>query len=207
MSTNNTFKHISDDSKYNKFDPIGTNFPQNVVTVQAALALTSPTTNSSLSQFGVIKLASVDEVLAGKDNAKAVTPFTLSKRLEYPQASTTVVGVLSLATNAEALTGTNSTKAIVPSSLKHVVDWSFNNKKSTENVFGTIKLSSQTAAIAGTDNTTSMTPLRVKQAIANATSQIPSPSSATESAAGLVQLTTLGQVMKVTQQSACWCEI
>lgn len=201
MTNNNTYKHISDDSKYVAFDPSGTNYPQSATNVQKALELTSPTTNSSESKIGVLKIATLNEVLAGVDDTKAVTPFKLSKRLEHPAASTTVIGVLALATNVEALAGTNSIKAIVPSSLKYVVDSNFENRNSTESVFGTIKISSSSVAIAGTDDKTAMTPLKTKLAIANATSQIPSPSPASETTIGLVQLATLGQASQGSLRS------
>lgn len=196
--SNNTYKHISDKSIYNTFDPAGTNFPANIKTVQEALALTSPTSYATATQAGVIALATKDEVLAGIDSKKAVTPATLNERLKYPGATTTVVGVLSLATNTEALAGTVANKAIVPSSLKHVIDWSWANRVSTEVLPGTIKISSTAAAGAGVDDTTAMTPLKVAQAIAAATSQIPSYANATEAAAGLVRLATVGQVNQGT---------
>lgn len=189
----NTYKHISDEARYTWFDPTGTLFPVSVKNVQDALALTAPTKQATETQIGVLKIATQTEVNSGVDDTTAVTPKKLAERLRFPQATETQIGVLALATNAEAQTGSNKTKAIVPSSLKHVLDWTFTTRLSTESKIGVLKLSTEVAAIAGVDNTTAMTPLRVKQAIANATSQIPSYTPASESNAGLVTLATVGQ--------------
>ncbi len=195
---NNTYKHISDQSKYNVFNPSGTNYPSTVTNVQDALAMTSPTSYATTTAPGVILIASQAEVLAGVDTTKAVTPATLTARLAYPDATTTVKGILFLATNAEAQAGTNTAKGIVPSSLKYTLDWYWANRLASETATGVLKLSTAAAAAAGTDDTTAMTPLKVKQAIAAATSQIPSYTGATESASGTVQLATIGQVTQGT---------
>ncbi|AZU98544.1 hypothetical protein [Acinetobacter phage AbTZA1] len=195
---NNTYKHIADDAKYISFDPVGTNFPSTVKDVQSALKLTSPTAYATTTQSGVVTLATRDEVLAGTDNKKVVTPYTLSERLKFPDATTTVKGLVTLATNDEANTGTLTiNKAINPASLKYTLDqwW---KKFSSETAYGVIKLSTQQAAQAGVDDSTAMTPLKVKQAIAAATANIPQPTTATETAPGLVQLATIGQAQAGT---------
>lgn len=198
MAQNNTFKHISDESKYSTFNPAGTQYPPSVKNVQEALALTSPTSPATEQGYGVIKLATMAQVMAGTDDTSAVTPLKLAQRLQYPDATTSQKGIIQIATNAEALGGTDSSKAIVSSSLIYVVDWAFANRVSSEINNGVIKLSTEAAAKAGTDNTTAMTPLRVNQAIAEATKLIPSYSTATETTAGLVQLATAGQVQQGT---------
>lgn len=198
MTTNNTFKHISPDAKYVDFDPAGTSFPANVLNVQDALALTSPTQYATTTTAGVITIATQAEVLAGTDTKKVVTPATLAARLAYPQSTTSQLGVIRLATDAEAQAGTNTEKAIVPSSLKYTIEWYFTNRTALEGRLGVLKLSTTAAATAGVDDTTAMTPLKVKQAIANATAQIPSYTSASESVSGLVRLATLGQAQQGT---------
>lgn len=196
---NNTYKHIADAAQYISFNPTGTSFPATVVDVQAALALTSPTTYATATTAGVVKIATKDEVLAGVDNTKMVTPFTLNERMKYPDATTTVKGLVTLATNAEAQAGAITTnKAINPASLKYTLDWWWNNKLASESAQGVIKLSTQQAAQAGVDDSTAMTPLKVKQAIAAATAQIPQPVQATETAPGIVQLATIGQAQQGT---------
>lgn len=190
---NNTFQHISDLSEYKTFNPTGTKFPSNITDVQAALAACAPFAQSTTTVVGSMAIATQAEVDAGTNNSKAITPATLKVRLERPEATETVFGVVRLATNTEAMAGT-ATAAITAKSLLHV----FNTRAGTESAYGTFKISNQATAIAGTDNTLVMTPLRVKQAIANATSQIPSPSTATESRTGLVQLATVGQLQQGT---------
>ena len=198
---NNTFQHISSESKYVSFDPSGTNYPSTVVDVQTALSMTSPTSDATETGKGVIKIATLAEVTAGTDTKSAVTPFTLAQRLKYPGATTTAVGVIQLATNAEAQTGTDTSKAIVPSSLKYTIDWVFTNRLAKEATTGVIKIATTAGAQAGTDDTTAMTPLKVKLAIAAATSQIPSYTTATETDPGLVQLATAGQMSQGTARS------
>ena len=194
----NTYEHISDLAVYVEFKPAGTNFPANVTNVQQALAMTSPTQYATTTQAGVLTIATQAEVDAGVNTNKVVTPATLNQRLAYLQATTTNQGILALATNAEALAGTVNNKAVVPSSLKHVIDWSWSSRVATENLLGTIQIASTSAATAGVNDTLAMTPLKVKQAIAAATAQIPSYTTATESAPGLVQLATLGQLQQGT---------
>lgn len=198
MAQNNTFKHISDESKYSIFNPAGTQFPASVKNVQEALALTSPTSPATEQAYGVIKLSTLQQVMDGTDDTTAVTPLKLKQRLQYPDATTAQKGIIQVATNDEALAGTSTNKAIVASSLKYVNDWNFANRTSTENANGVLKLSTEAAAKAGTDHTTAMTPLRVHQAIAEATKLIPSYTTATETVAGLVQLATAGQVQQGT---------
>lgn len=195
---NNTFKHISDESRYTYFDPAGTLFPATVKTVQEALALTSPTKYATTTQAGTIQIATQAEVLAGIDGTKAVTPATLAERLKNPDATTTVKGIVFLASNAEAQAGAISTnKVINPASLKFTLDWWW-TKLASETAQGVIKLSTQAGAIAGVDDTTAMTPLKVKQAINSATSNLPVPVSATEDVQGLVRLATVAQTSQGT---------
>ncbi|CAL1778117.1 short tail fibers protein [Acinetobacter phage vB_AbaM_PhT2] len=195
---NNTYKHIADDAKYISFDPVGTNFPATVKDVQSALKLTSPTAYATTTQPGVVTLATHDEVLAGTDKEKVVTPFTLSERLKFPDATISTKGIVTLATNDEANAGTLTVnKVINPASLKYTLDqwW---KKFSSETAYGVIRLSTQQAAQAGVDDSTAMTPLKVKQAIAAATANIPQPTTASENAPGLVQLATIGQAQAGT---------
>lgn len=196
--SNNTYKHFSDEAKYIGFTPTGTKFPSNVLTVQDALALTSPTAPATQTVAGVIRIATNTEALAGVDNTTAITPATLNARLQHPDATTSVKGVLSLATNAEAISGTVSNKSIVPSSLKAKIDDTFTNRTASETANGVLKLATTAAARAGTDDKTAMTPLKTKQAIIAATDVIPIYGGATESTQGVVTLATLGQLTQGT---------
>lgn len=191
---NNTRKHISDSSKDKTFDPTGTAFPSNVTNVQDALALAGPIRSATETLQGSIRIATQAQVDAGTDDFTAVTPKKLASRLSRPQATTTVLGVIRIATQTESRAGTNADAAIVPSTLNDYLSF----RIATQTVSGTIKISTTAAASAGTDDTTAMTPLKVKQAIAAATAQIPSYSTATESINGLVRLATAGQVQQGT---------
>lgn len=200
---NNTLKHISDESKYVKFDPTGTSFNSGVTDVQTALGLLSGdgvngVPPASETMPGKIRIATQEEVDNGILGDIAVTPKTLEVRLQRPQATTEVFGVTRYATNAEAISGLADDRSIVASSLKAVLDNTFAVRVSTETSNGVLKLSTTPAAVAGVDDTTAMTPLKTKQAIAAATSIIPVYGPATESALGVVRLTTLGQLRDPT---------
>jgi hypothetical protein len=201
--SNNTFQHVSNESKYVVFDPAGSNFPPGIINVQDALKTLSPIAvngvpNASVASRGIIQIATQAEVDAGADNTKAVTPATLAVRMSRPEATETVLGLTQYATNAEAIAGTLNNRSIVATSLKAALDNAFTVRTSNESRLGVIKISSAAAAIAGVDDTTAMTPLKTKQAIANATALIPTYNPATESALGIVRLATSAQVLSGT---------
>ena len=200
MSTN-TLKHISDKSEFKSFDPTGSNFPPDITNVQEALAtisligVTGNVPSATETSQGIIRLATTQEVMDGLDAYSAVTPATLKARLDIPtQATETYVGITRYATNAEAIAGTEAQAAIVATSLKAVMDYTFENRLSTENTTGVIKISTTPAALAGTDDTTAMTPLKVSQAIGAATAALPVYSTATTTNEGLVRLATNAEV-------------
>ncbi|AZV00958.1 tail collar fiber protein [Escherichia phage vB_EcoM_005] len=200
MSTN-TLKHISDKSEFKSFDPTGSNFPPDITNVQEALAtisligVTGNVPSATETSQGIIRLATTQEVMDGLDAYSAVTPATLKARLDIPtQATETYVGITRYATNAEAIAGTEPQAAIVATSLKAVMDYTFENRLSTENATGVIKISTTPAALAGTDDTTAMTPLKVSQAIGAATAALPVYSTATTTNEGLVRLATNAEV-------------
>lgn len=196
--TTNTIKHISDLSKYKDFDPTGTAFDPGVTNVQQALGLLSPdgvngVPQATVSIAGKARLATQQEVDDGISGDTIVTPATLKSRMNRPEASETVLGVTQYATNSEAITGTANNRTIVASALKAVLDNTFTVRVSTETSNGVIKLSTTPAAVAGVDDTTAMTPLKVKQAIVNATNNIPTYGSATQDVAGIVRIATPAQ--------------
>lgn len=194
MSTNNTYQHVSNESVYVEFDPAGSNFPAGVTNVQDALASLNIQAVEGINTAtetveGIAKLATLDDVMNGVSNNTIVTPYTLGKRLEHPEATEVILGLVKLSTKALAEGGTDNATVITPLKLTQVFDY----RNSTETRLGTIKISTNAAALAGTDDTTAMTPLKTQQAIAVATSAIPTYDSATESVRGLVQLATVAQ--------------
>ena len=196
---NNTNQHISNESVYVKFDPTGTAFNSGITNVQDALAILSPdgvvgVPDATQSVVGKARFGTQQEVLDGVSASLMVSPATLEARMQRPFATTAVFGTTRYATNAEALTGTAADRSIVASALKHVLDWTFENRVATETAKGVLKLSTTAAAVAGTDDTTAMTPLKTRQAIAAATDLIPAYGQATEAAQGVVRLATLAQL-------------
>ena len=83
--------------------------PDSVTVGDTNFQLNSATT----SRQGIVELATGEEVQAGADSTRAVTPATL-KALT---ATTGRTGLVELATSAEAIAGTDGTRAITPSSL------------------------------------------------------------------------------------------
>lgn len=191
--TQNTRQHSADAAKFISFDPKGTRYPANVLTVQHALSLTSPTINATETQAGVAEIATKEEIDAGQDHSRIVTPKMLEYRMQRPEATETVKGIAALATQQEALAGVVQNKIITPHKLILTFEHYFTNRTARESANGVLKLSTTAAAVAGTDDTTAMTPLKTKQAIAAATANIVN-SPATETAMGLVQLANVAQV-------------
>ena len=93
---------------------------------------------------GVVTLATVKEVLAGKDTSKVVTPAALAA----VTATATRRGLAALATDAEATAGTDSRKAVTPAALKAATD---------------ARAVTLTEALQGTSNEKFVTPLVLKQ--------------------------------------------
>lgn len=204
MSNNNTYQHVSNESRYVEFDPVGSNFPSNIINVQAALAAISPAgvngvPNATTSVRGIMLLATPQEVIDGIDNTKAVTPATLAGRLAYPNATETVYGLTRYATSAETIAGTIGVASITPAKLKVGLDNAFATRYATESANGVIKISSAPQALAGADDTTAMTPLKVQQLAIKLISQIaPNNDAASESVTGVVRLATVAQARQGT---------
>ena len=86
MSNNNTYQHVSNESIYVEFDPTGSNFPDTITNVQAALAAISPSGVNGVPEAttttpGIIQIATPQEVIDGLDKSKAVTPASLYARV------------------------------------------------------------------------------------------------------------------------------
>lgn len=202
--SNNTYQHVSNESKYVKFDPVGSNFPDTVTTVQSALSKISNIgvngiPDATMEVKGIAMIASEQEVLDGINNSKIVTPATLATRLLYPNATETKYGLTRYSTNEETLEGSDNNSSITPQKLKYHTDDVFQNRYSSESSNGVIKISSTPAALAGVDDTTAMTPLKTQKLAIKLISQIaPSEDIASESVRGVVQLSTVAQTRQGT---------
>lgn len=210
MSTN-TIRHVSDDSAYKIFNPVGTSFPSNITNVQAALAAIKPIAltgipNATQSVVGISRFGTQAEIDAGTSTTVAVSPATLKNTVTKPIASTTVVGITRYATDAETTAGNISNAAVVPSSLKLVlnatvnsaINTAFTTRQATELALGVAKIATTPAAIAGQDDVTIMTPKKVALAISEATKKIPTYGTATTVANGLTRIATNGEVQAGT---------
>lgn len=150
---------------------------------------------------GIVELATEEEVLAGTDTQRAVTPSGLAKLLATDVRS----GLIKTATADEAKAGADTSKAITAAALKAAVDAraatteeavagssdsKFLTPKSILSVAGStgkkglVELATEEETKAGTDTTRAVTPAGMKSAIDA------SLSSATEEKAGTVRLAT-----------------
>ena len=127
---------------------------------------------ATTSRAGVVILASNDEVFAGTNETKSITPKIL--RNHYVQkgdfASETESGIIELATNAETQTGTDAQRAVTPAGLA--------SRTATDTRAGIVELADNTETQTGTDTSRAVTPA----GLASRT--------ATTSRAGIVELAT-----------------
>lgn len=194
MST--VIKHSGDKALYTFFDPTNTQWPVNIVNVQEALALIGSwaRTDTGLpvasdSTPGIAQIATLDEVNAGTDNSKIVTPYLLQSRLNRPEATYTTLGLTQYATIDEAMQTDNEVRTIVPKQLHEVLT----RRVATEAISGTAKIATTSMATSGVDDTTIMSPLKVKQAI---TALVPSQAIASESVMGISKLATAQEALE-----------
>lgn len=171
------------------------------------VTFTNPAANQA--NAGVVAIASDDEVLAGTDTQKVVTPASLAKRT----ATATRIGLVELATNAEGTTGTDATRAMTPAATKAAID--ARAATSTDTISGTsstlyitpaalktltsttaraglIEIATEAEAIAGTDAARAVTPATMKAVVDAATP------AASETVSGLVELATDDEVIAGT---------
>lgn len=171
------------------------------------VTFSNPAANES--NAGVVAIASDEEVIAGTDTQKVVTPASLAKRT----ATATRIGLVELATNAEGTTGTDATRAMTPASTKAAID--ARAATSTDTLAGTssslyitpaalktltsttaraglIEIATEAEAKAGTDAARAVTPATLKAVVDAATP------AASETVQGLVELATDEEVIAGT---------
>lgn len=153
---------------------------------------------------GVVALATGDEVAAGTDTQKVVTPATMLKRT----ANASRIGLVELATNEETTAGTDAARAVTPAGAKAALDaraatnaetitgtstTKFVTPAGLKGLTGTtaraglLEIATEAEAIAGTDSSRAVTPSGVKAAIDGATK------TATDSQKGIVELATTAE--------------
>lgn len=147
---------------------------------------------ATTSNSGVVTLATPEEVAAGTNASKAVTPAALLSRT----ATADRVGLVELATASEATAGTDDSRAVTPggakaaldaraasnsetlaglSGVKFVTPSSLRAVKASTALAGLVELATEAEVTAGTDDSRAVTPLRLRGAI-EAALQRPMPS-------------------------------
>ena len=171
------------------------------------VTFTNPAANQS--NAGVMAIATNEEVIAGIDTQKAVTPAGLAAKT----STASRIGLVELATNTEGTSGTDSTRAMTPAATKAAIDarasssadtitgtstTTFVTPASLKTLTGTtaraglLELATEAEATTGTDTARAVTAAGVKAAITAATP------SATETVSGLVELATSDEVIAGT---------
>ena len=171
------------------------------------VTFTNPAANQA--NAGVVAIANDEEVIAGTDTQKVVTPASLAKRT----ATATRIGLVELATDTEGTTGTDTTRAMTPASTKAAID--ARAATSTDTLAGTssslyitpaamktltsttaraglIEIATEAEAKAGTDAARAVTPATMKAVVDAATP------AASETGQGLVELATSDEVIAGT---------
>lgn len=148
---------------------------------------------ATTSNSGVVTLATPEEVAAGTNASKAVTPATLLSRT----ATADRAGLVELATAAETTAGTDDSRAVTPagakasldaraassaealaglSGVKFVTPSSLRAVKASTALAGLVELATEAEVTAGTDDSRAVTPLRLRGAIEAALQRAAMPS-------------------------------
>ena len=189
MRANNNSQHISSKADAVILDPTKTvAFGSTIIDLQLmANAIsdhaTKPLPTATETVSGIGELATLDEVIAGTDKTKIVTPFTLHTKMSRPNATESVYGLVRYSTVAER----EEAAAQIDLTVSTSTLWDVLRTKSisAEGKRGTMSISTLTAAKGGVDDTTAMTPMKVKAAID--TFAVTSISGASETTSGTVK--------------------
>lgn len=174
--------------------------------------VTFTTAAATTGNAGVLAIATAEEVQAGVETQKAITPANIRNLT----ATTERVGLVKTATSDEAVAGTDSTLAITPATAKAIVDSrmatsaeTISGTSSTKAVTpaslktltattarpGIVEMATEAEAIAGTDELRAVSPA-VLNAVIN--QSIPT---ASESVKGIVELATTTEAAAGTDTS------
>ena len=144
---------------------------------------------ATTSNSGVVTLATPEEVAAGTNTSKAVTPAGLLSRT----ATADRAGLVELATAAETTAGTDDSRAVTPAGAKATLDAraasssetlaglsgdkfvtpsSLRAVKASTALAGLVELATEAEVTAGTDDSRAVTPLRLRGAIEAAVQRV-----------------------------------
>lgn len=106
---------------------------------------------------GIAELATHEEVQAGTDDTRIVTPAGLKSAMDGRTASDSQTGLVELATTAEVQAGTDISKAVTPKGLA--------SRTATESRTGLAEIATQTEVDAGTDDSRIVTSKKLLAAL------------------------------------------
>ena len=115
---------------------------------------------ASVTQAGVVQLATTAEAQGGSNAVNALTPSTL----QDVTATETRKGVIELATTSEAQAGSDGVRALTPSTLQDVT--------ATATRRGVIELATQAEVDAGTDTSRAVVPDTLKGYVGDTTANM-----------------------------------
>lgn len=137
---------------------------------------------SSVSNRGLIEIATQTEVNTGTDSVRAITPATLNQKT----ATETRRGVIEIATQAEADAGTDNTRAITPLRMVNYVDQVIGSIPGAPNATttqrGIAELATNAETQTGTDTERIVTPAGLNSR------------TSTESRTGIIAIATQAEV-------------
>lgn len=114
--------------------------------------------NASMTEKGLIELATNFEIQTGMDTQRAVTPAGLASRT----ATDGLAGMVELATNIETQNGTDALRAVTPASLSA--------RTATETRTGIVELATNAETQAGLDTARAVHPAGLQNKISGAVS-------------------------------------
>ena len=166
----------------------GSNMTRNIVLVfDGAQSLTQISVDAEAWQWdfdqatevarGLVEIATAEEVQAGTDAERIVTPATLAARLTTvtpPPASADVPGIAELATQEEVQAGTDAARIVTPATLAARLT-TVTPPPASADVPGIAELATQEEVQAGTDAARIVTPATLASRLGGVTPWVVSP--------------------------------
>ena len=155
--------------------------PSEITTITSSMIIDKriflSNTEATHDIFGLVEIATQDEVNTGTNDSKVITPETLTGRT----ATTGRTGIVEIATQDEVDTGTDSDKAITSATLQRKID-DIEVSDASDTERGIIEIATQDEVDTGTDSVKAVTP----ETLTGRT--------ATETRTGLIELATQTEV-------------